>query len=181
MLMPNMLRPMFQTIINPTIATSTTGGGFNGYGIVQSFALGGLSVAKTGGRVRVTFKPPAGGSVSTVIASAYVGMAATAPSFDGNQVQLLRESDGSTGFTLTAGGSDVPTIATFRPTLGGALLVAFGITSGDIIRNLTLTSDYVTFYNSTDNTQTASTSKTGYITTSTTTSCWCVSKIEVLN
>lgn len=176
MLMPTFLRPKYQTIINPTIASNGTG--FDAYGIVQSFASALLT--KTGGRVRVTFRPPSSGA-NTVVASAYIGMAATAPSFDGNQVQLLRESDGATGWTLTAAGADVATIATFRPTTSGTLLVAYGITTGDVIRNLSLTSDYVTYYKTAASTEPSNTSKSGYSTSGTTTSCWSVSKIEVLN
>lgn len=176
MLMPAMLRPQWQTIINPTIASNAAG--FDTYGIVQSFASALLT--KAGGRIRVTFRPPSSGA-NTVVASAYIGMAATAPSFDGNQVQLLRESDGATGWTLTSGGADVVTIASFRPTTGGTLLVAYGITTGDVIRNLSLTSDYVTYYKSAASADAPNTSKSGYSTSGTTTSCWSVSKIEVLN
>lgn len=178
MLMPTVLRPQYQSIIAPTIASDADS--FDGYGIVQEFRTALLT--KTGGRVRVTFKPPSGAAAAnTVIASAYVGMANTAPSFDGAQVQLLRESDGATSWTLTKGGSPVTTVATFRPTTSGTLLVAFGLTTASVVRNLTLTSDYVTHYKAAASTDAPNTSKSGYSTASTTTSCWCVSQVEVLN
>jgi len=178
MLMPFVLRPQYQSIIAPTVATDSDV--WDGYGMVQEFRT--ALLLKAGGRVRVTFKPPSGAAAAnTVIASAYIGMANTAPSFDGAQVQLLRESDGATGWTLTKGGSEVPTIATFRPTLSGALLIAFGITTGSIIRNLSLTSDYLTHYKAAASTDAPNTSKSGYSTVGQTTSCVCVSKVEVLN
>jgi hypothetical protein len=174
--MPTVLRPQFQTIISNNLSANNAG--WSGYGVVQAFGLGGLSVTKTGGRVRVTLQPPSSGA-NLVIASAYIGMANTAPSFDGNQVQLVRESDGATTFTLTAGGANVPVIATFRPTIGGSLLCALGITSGDMSEMTGLSTNYVSWSKSADAANAGTTTKSGY--TSIASRCDSVSKIEVLN
>jgi hypothetical protein len=171
--MPTVLRPQWHTII--TAALNANGTTFDGYGIVDAYATGLLT--NTGGRVRVTFTPPTSGA-NLVVASAWVGMANTAPSFDGNQVQLL--VGGSAGFTLIAGGSDVVSDgASFRLTPSGTLLVAFGITSGDIRRNLSLATTFTGYTKSGDSANAGTTAKSGYTTTASSSSI--VTKIEVLN
>lgn len=174
MILPTVLRPQYKSMINPTLSANNNV--WDGYCVVSAYSTSLLT--KTGGRVRVTCTPPTSGS-NLVIASAYIGMAGTAPSFDGGQVQLSRESDGSTGFTLTAGGSTVALVGSFRIVTSGTLLIAFGITSGDLRVVTGTAADYTQYHKAADAANAGTTSKSGYTTVANRTDI--VSLIEVLN
>lgn len=173
MLMPMFPHRRYQPLLSTTLNEDV--GNWSGYCVVAAFGSSLFSL--TGGRVRLSLSAPK--SVSpTVISSAYIGMAATAPNFDGNQVQLLREGDDAPGFTLPVGGADVKMMAEFRPVLGGTILVAFSITSGATRRNTGLSSSYAFHYKAGDAANAGATTKTGYSTTANRSDI--VSKIEIL-
>lgn len=172
MILPTVIRPQWTTVAAPNLTTDSPG--WSGYCLIQSFGTGLLT--KTGSRVRVTFKPASTGS-NFVIASAYIGMAGTAPSFDGNQAQLL--FNGSGGVTVTAGGASVVSDpVNVRVTSASPLLVAVGITSGDTIRNISLTSDYLYYFKAAASGEPPNTSKSGY--SNLTSSGILISSVEIL-
>ena len=156
-----MLMPIFMpaqqwtTLLNPTLNELSTVWG--GYCMISMLP----AISRLGSSYRVTLSPPPSGS-NLVLASVWVGMAATAPSFDGNQVQAL--FSGSGGVTLTAGGANVvsdPFTPAAQFDTSGNLLVAIGVTSGDVNRNVSL-SGYTFYYKAGDSANAGTTTKSGY-------------------
>lgn len=141
------------TLLNPTLNNNDSG--WSGFCNVSSLP----TISATGSPYRLTLSPPSSGA-SLVLASCWVGMANTAPNFDGNQVQV--KFAGLNGVTLTAGGADVvsdPFAASLNTS--GSVLVALGITSGDLQRNIAATG-YTLYYKAADAANAGSTSKAGY-------------------
>jgi hypothetical protein len=139
-----------------TLTTANNSTAWNGFGIVNQLA----AIASLGAAYRLTLTPPTSGA-DYVISSVWIGMANTAPSFDGNQVQV--KFSGLNGVTLTAGGADVvsdPISPTVNFNTSGNLLVAIGVTSGDVRRSGVV--GYANWAKAGDAANAGATSKSGY-------------------
>lgn len=163
--------PQWANLLTPTLDANNAG--WDGFCIVDQLP----AISSLGINYRLTLTPPTSGA-NLVIASCFIGMANTAPSFDGNQVQV--KFSGANGTTLTAGGSVVVSDS-IAPTVqfntSGNLLIAFGITSGDIRRNAAL-AGYTLHFKSADAANAGTTTKSGY--SSSATQVGIVSKLEAL-
>lgn len=145
------------TVLNPTLLDNSTA--WDGYCVITGLP----ALPSLGAAYRLTLKPPTTGA-NYVIAGCWVGMANTAPNFDGNQVQV--KFSGSNGVTLTAGGADVvsdPISPVVNFNTSGSLLVAIGVTSGDTRRSLAATG-YSLYHKAGDAANAGATSKSGYST-----------------
>jgi hypothetical protein len=162
----------WSTLLNPTLNANNP----NWAGVCVVDAL--PAISSLGSAYRLTLSPVTSGA-NLVLASCFIGMAGTAPSFDGNQVQV--KFSGSNGVTLTAGGSAVvsdPIFPTVQFSTSGSLLVAYGITSGDILDNVAL-AGYTHYNKSGDAANAGTTAKAGYTTVATRGDV--LTKLEVLS
>lgn len=97
-------------------------------------------IAASGDRLRLTLTPPTSGA-STVIGDMMLAHPGSGSAFDGTQARV--QVGASNGFTLTTGGSLVvtdPVVYAYDSTK--PLMVAIRIVSGDLRRNVGLTSGY---------------------------------------
>ena len=156
MLMP-IFMPAQQWSTLLTTSLNNPNNAWGGYCVV--LALPALS--KLGSSYRVTLQPSSGGS-NLVLASVWFGMAGSAPSFDGNQVQA--SFSGSAGVTITAGGASVvsdPFTPAVQFNTSGTPLLALGITSGDLYEDNGATG-YTFYYKAGDSANAGGTTKSGY-------------------
>lgn len=152
--------PPYQTWADciASITGSENGSTWDGYGARTSFLTGAL--LKSGTSTRVTLMPPSSGA-NLILAAVWIGMAGTAPNFDGNQKQLL--FSGVAGVTLTAGGAAIVSDPLpFVVNIGGTLLISFGITSGDVRRQTGLGGNYVYYFKAADAANVGATTVSGY-------------------
>lgn len=91
----------FSTTYNPSLTANSTGFG----GLTHRTLIAASLFSASGSSIRITLTPPTSGN-NTNIGACYIGKkGASAPDFDGGQVQVT--FGGSATTTLTAGGSPV--------------------------------------------------------------------------
>lgn len=125
---------VFRGWLSAASATFTTNvTGFSGYTIRQLFPAGAV---RNGTKIRITCSPPTSGN-NTLIGACYIGhKGASAPDFDGGQVQVLFGGLGTR--TLTVGGGDVVSDEiTFAYDKNKELIVSFWFSGTSDVRGTT--------------------------------------------